>query len=212
MNLFVLISGCIFGYFLSLIIKGVSKHLMLNKNNNISSLYYKTYFKPNLDDIIVILTTVLIFMISNLKLSDGILFYKHIILNCFLIIISFTDIKHHIIPDSLVIIILLTGMVFSIISKSFLNCVLGTFSGGGIMFIIALIPGSIGGGDVKLMAALGAYLGAKGIIYSIMLGFILSSIYSFIILLLKKKGCKDYIPLGPFLCMGTFIAFYFLKL
>ena len=210
MNLFVLILGCIFGYFISLIIKGISEYIIRkeNKNNNPKS-YSKMNFKPDLDDIIVILTTGIIYMISSLKLTYGILFYEYIIINCLLIIVSFIDIKHHIIPDSLVIIILISGMVFSIFNKTFIKCLIGTFTGGGIMFILALIPGAIGGGDVKLMAVLGACLGAKKIIFSIMFGFILSSIYSFIIVMLKKKGYKDYIPLGPFLCVGSFIAFYF---
>lgn len=210
MNLYVLILGCIFGYFLNLIIKDISKSL-LNKESNKKSpqLSCKINLKPDLGSIIVILTTGIIYMISYLRPSYGILFYKYIIFNCLLIIVSFIDIKHHIIPDSLVIIILITGMVFSIFSSSFLKCLSGIFIGGGIMFVIALIPGAIGGGDVKLMAALGAYLGAGKIIYAIMFGFILSSIYSFIILMLKKKGYKDYIPLGPFLCIGSFIVIYF---
>jgi leader peptidase (prepilin peptidase)/N-methyltransferase len=132
---------------------------------------------------------------------------KSIIMTVILIIISIIDIKHRIIPDFMIVVTLAIGIVFSLISKnSFTDMILGMICGGGILFLLALIPNSMGGGDVKLMFAIGSFLGLNRTLWALMLAFIMSSIISIGLILFRIKGTKDYIPFSPFLSLGSFIS------
>lgn len=66
--------------------------------------------------------------------------------------------------------------------------------------------GALGGGDVKMMAVLGLWLGVNGIITTACIGFILGGVAAVIFLLLKIHGRKDYFAFGPFLIIGAVVA------
>lgn len=66
--------------------------------------------------------------------------------------------------------------------------------------------GALGGGDVKMMAALGLWFGVNGIITTACVGFIVGGVAAVIFLLLKIHGRKDYFAFGPFLIMGAVVA------
>lgn len=142
-------------------------------------------------------------------------FYAFII--SILIIISFIDYYHQIIPDELVLLIL----VFTIIHKaamyfvcktplSFLDS-LSSFIGAGLLFfIIALVSnGGMGGGDIKLIAVLGFILGLKKTLLNILLSFTIGAVFSIFLLLSGKKGRKDAIPFGPFINISFIITLLF---
>lgn len=136
---------------------------------------------------------------------------KLIVLICILLIISFIDIRHKTIPNELILITLFIGIIYSFIGKiSIYNAFLGMIVGGGIMFVLAIIPNVLGGGDVKLMFALGAFLGPIRIIWAILLAFIIASVFSIILLIIKLIKKNEFIPFGPFLAIGTIIAYLFI--
>ena len=123
------------------------------------------------------------------------------------IIISFIDLRHRIIPDFIVVIALIIGIIFSFIVKaSLIDTILGMISGGGILLLLALVPNAMGGGDIKLMFAIGAFLGLNRTLWALLLAFSISSIISIALIVFRKKGTKDYIPFGPFLSLGSFIS------
>ena len=78
-----------------------------------------------------------------------------------------------------------------------------------VPFLIAALisKGGIGGGDIKLVWAWGMYLGPAKILYAAFLSLILAALATFP--LIKQKKYKEEIPLGPFLCMGIFLAIVF---
>ncbi len=95
------------------------------------------------------------------------------------------------------------------ISRTIINIIEGIFIGGGSLFLVAgtyyLITGKegMGGGDIKLMAMIGAWLGPRSIFPVIMIASI-SGIIVGIILMLKTKAKKGTpIPFGPFLSFGA---------
>lgn len=79
-----------------------------------------------------------------------------------------------------------------------------------IIFDFAL-PGSFGGGDIKLLAAAGFVLGAEEGLRAFCIGFLSGGAYGAIMLLLHRKTRKDQLVLGPFLCAGIGII-TFLKI
>lgn len=87
---------------------------------------------------------------------------------------------------------------------------LGLLIGGGIFLLVYLFSrGGLGGGDVKLMAASGLYLGVQNVLPAMLYGSILASIAGGILILMKKIGRKDAIPLVPFLYAGILLTMLF---
>ncbi len=72
--------------------------------------------------------------------------------------------------------------------------------------------GALGGGDVKMMAALALALGVEGVIIALFLGFIFGGVAAVVLLLVRKAGRNDFFAFGPFLIIGTIIAWMTLAL
>jgi len=89
------------------------------------------------------------------------------------------------------------------------DSIYGLIVGGGLFLLVYLISRKgLGGGDVKFMAAAGLYLGISKTIPAIFYGTILAAIVGFVLILLKKIGRKDSIPLVPFLFIGIMITVF----
>lgn len=125
-----------------------------------------------------------------------------------LIAVTFIDLDHQIIPDE----ITLGGAVAGLAVSHFLpaglyGSIAGLLVGGGIFFLIAVaVPGGMGGGDIKLMAAVGAFVGWKQALLTIIFGSALGAIVGLFMIAVFGKGRKDKIPFGPFLAVGAVIS------
>ena len=75
-----------------------------------------------------------------------------------------------------------------------------------MLLLTLLIPGGFGGGDIKLMAASGFFLGTSSILCAIILAIIAGSVYGIVMLKNKKRNRKDQFAFGPFLAIGLSIA------
>jgi leader peptidase (prepilin peptidase)/N-methyltransferase len=91
----------------------------------------------------------------------------------------------------------------------------GLLAGGGAIWIIGLLGKAIfqkeamGGGDVKLMAMVGSFMGIKLALFTIFLGSIFGAAVGGILILFRLKTRKDYIPFGPYLSLGAVLSFFF---
>jgi leader peptidase (prepilin peptidase)/N-methyltransferase len=138
----------------------------------------------------------------------------------FLIVISFIDLEFTIIPNKIVYPGLSVGLLLAfsaaVIQKDanlILPRVLGAVIGAAIIILIAVVGGVIfrkeamGGGDVKLMAMIGIYLGWwPHILITLIAGSILGSIVGVALILVRKKKMGSIIPFGPFLAMGALMS------
>ncbi|KDR93814.1 leader peptidase (prepilin peptidase) / N-methyltransferase [Peptoclostridium litorale DSM 5388] len=139
-------------------------------------------------------------------------FLKYAVLTCILLVVSFIDLEHQIIPDEIVIFSLAAGAVLNIMSRdvSLKSAGIGFFAASGILLLIAIITkGGMGGGDIKLMAAVGLFIGTGPVLLGLFLSFIIGGVISLILIILKLKGRKDYIPFGPFLSIGSLVSALF---
>ena len=196
--------GAIIGLGLTKPIKNISLKIVFEEN-------LEKEFK--LPKILIIIISMLVCIISYLIFGLSAMFFKAEVLNCLLIVISFIDLKHQLIPNYLVFLTLCAGLLLTSIGEvSIVASLLGMLVGGGLVFILALVPSSLGGGDIKLMFALGSFLGPYRVTESLFLAFVFAAIVSSALLLFKIKGRKDYIPLGPFLAIGAFVSFHILFL
>ena len=152
----------------------------------------------------------LICLFLYMKYGLTLYFFKYAILASLLIVISFIDFKYQIIPDRLNIFCLAVGIFFTLSYGNkwlVVNSALGLFIGGGLFLLIAIVTkGAMGGGDIKLMGALGFCLGWKYILLTTLLSFVIGEIISIILLAFKIKGRKDYIPFGPFISIAAIVT------
>ena len=120
-----------------------------------------------------------------------------------LIIIAFIDLAHQIIPDGLVLLIFILGVVnaiYQIVSFGvpWYTFVIGFFAASVPLFILGLIyPDGMGGGDIKLMAAAGLFMGWKLILLSLFIGSLYGGVVSIFIIAKEKGFMKSAIPLVP---------------
>ncbi len=128
-------------------------------------------------------------------------------------VVSVIDLKIQIIPNEISLPGIVLGLLINILPASplgFLSALYGMLLGGGFFYLVALLSkGGMGGGDIKLIAMFGAFLGWKNCLVAIFFGVLLGSVVGIVLMLLRKKGRKDPIPFGPFLCLGTLIALFF---
>ncbi len=134
------------------------------------------------------------------------------------LVIFFIDIDHRIIPDSISLSGIVIGILFSFlpgIPVDWKQALIGTIVGGGLFLLVAEIGDrvfkreSMGGGDIKLAAMLGACLGWKGILLVLCLASFLGSIVGLTQLALAKdKASARIVPFGPFLVTAGLIVFY----
>jgi leader peptidase (prepilin peptidase)/N-methyltransferase len=133
-----------------------------------------------------------------------------------LIVITVIDLHHQIIPDVISLPGIGVGLFASLIIPqiNLLGSLVGVLLGGGSLFIVATLyqwlfkREGMGGGDIKLLAMIGAFLGWKAVIVTILLGSLVGSITGIVIMVLKGKDFKYAIPFGPFLSMGAVIALF----
>jgi len=163
---------------------------------------------------IVELLTGLIYLIIYLVYGISVQTLIYIILSSALVIIAFIDLNQQIVPDVISLPGIVIGFILSFFVPyiSFINSALGVVIGGGIILVIGLAGSVIfkkeamGGGDVKLAAMIGAFLGWRYIIISLFLGFFLGALVGIILILSKIKSREDTVPFGPFIVLGSFIT------
>jgi leader peptidase (prepilin peptidase)/N-methyltransferase len=146
---------------------------------------------------------------------------------CILIVISFIDLEFQIIPDILSLGGLLLGMILSFVRTppffgqeilvpfgslpAILQSLLGVLLGGGILYAIARLyemvrkAEGMGGGDIKLLAMIGAFCGITGVVFSLVAGSIVGALVGLPLMLVKGQGTKYAVPFGPFLSLGALL-------
>ena len=131
------------------------------------------------------------------------------VLTSCLILISLIDYKTQVIPDGLVGVIAVSSALYNLLyaPQGVVNMLLGGAVGFASMLLIFVISrGGMGGGDVKLSAAVGLWLGVEGTLLFLLLAFIMGGVISLLLLVSGVKSKGDAIPFGPFLCLAAFVT------
>ena len=134
-----------------------------------------------------------------------------------LVVITFIDIEHQIIPDEISLSGIVVGFVLSFFIRghSWQNSLCGILLGGGSLLLVAYgyqrLTGKdgMGGGDIKLLAMMGAFLGWKAVPFIILASSLAGSIIGISIMLLQKKDSKLAIPFGPYLAFGAVLYIFY---
>jgi leader peptidase (prepilin peptidase)/N-methyltransferase len=120
-----------------------------------------------------------------------------------LIPITVIDLKLQIIPDAISLPGVVAGVLIGVGTGAWRDSLIGALVGGGVFFAIILIhPAGMGGGDMKLGAMLGAFLGWKAVLFSLFVAVTLGGVLAIVLLATGLRGRKDPVPFGPFLALG----------
>jgi len=142
----------------------------------------------------------------------------YLILIYVLIVITVIDLDHMIIPDRLVGLGLITGIVaivVGVIEIEWQDAFFGALLYGGFLYLVGLVGKIIfqreamGMGDVKLGIMMGLFLGWKMSIMSLYISFLVASAVGLTAIITSRLNKRDRIPFGPFLAVGTVLVIFF---
>jgi leader peptidase (prepilin peptidase) / N-methyltransferase len=134
-----------------------------------------------------------------------------------LVVITFIDMEHQIIPDEISLPGIVVGFLFSFFlpGQTWLGSLAGILLGGGSLLLVAScyqwLTGKegMGGGDIKLLAMMGAFLGWKAVPFIIFASSLVGSVVGIAMMLVLKKDSKLAIPFGPYLAFGAVLYIFY---
>ncbi len=134
-----------------------------------------------------------------------------------LLTIIWIDIHHQIIPDVISLPGIVVGLVFSFVNTnvSWQSSLIGLLAGGGVLFTIAYLylilrkQEGMGGGDIKLLAMIGAFLGWQALLFVIFFSSVTGTVVGLAAMVKQKKGGATRIPFGPFLSLAAIVYLFF---
>jgi len=143
-----------------------------------------------------------------------------------LIVISFIDLDVRIVPDVISLPGIIAGLLFSVVARygindpfelipSPLNALIGVLVGGGFLLALAWVYEAftgvegMGGGDIKLLAMIGAFLGWTSIPFTLLFASLTGSVIGIGFIIAKGVGRRFALPFAPFLCLGALLYLFF---
>lgn len=147
--------------------------------------------------------------------GPGIPLLRDLLFFCLLVPIVFIDIDHRIIPDEISLGGLAAGLLLSFLpGGDWKDSFAGALLGGGILYATALLyekargVEGMGGGDIKLLAMIGAFLGWRGALSTIFLGALFGAAGGILAMRKGGEGLRTAIPFGPYLCVAALLSRY----
>ena len=177
---------------------------------------------------VVELLTALLAAALYYQFGLGLAFLVAFVFVAALIVISFIDLDVRIVPDIISLPGIVVGLLFSIVGRYLISdpldivptpvsALIGAVAGGGFLLAVAWLYERVtgvegmGGGDIKLLAMIGAFLGWPSIPLTLFFSSLGGSVIGLILMLRKGVGGKYALPFAPFLCFGALFHLFFGK-
>ncbi len=140
-----------------------------------------------------------------------------------LLVITAIDFEFQIIPDEFSLLLVVVGLGTSFFNvflagdmpfHRLLESFLGFLAGGGSLFAVAVIgkwlfkKDAMGGGDIKLMAGVGTFIGWERVLFAIFIASVLGSLVGISLIIFKKLAKKEPIAFGPYLATASFVILF----
>ena len=163
--------------------------------------------------LVELLTGILFFLTTMMNLSSQIGLVRlllNLVFVALLIALSFIDLDTFRLPDVLTLPLLGIGLLGAFLlpgSPTGWESVLSVLGAGGLFWGIARVyPQGMGLGDVKLIAALGAFLGFPSIFLAVFVGSFVGAVVGLFLLFTGQKRFRQQIPFGPYLALGAMLT------
>ncbi len=147
----------------------------------------------------------------------GYQYFLYLVFVASLVAISIIDLQHQIIPDVISLPGIVAGLAVSFLpgGVTWLDSLIGIVAGGGSLYLVAFVYAKLagkegmGGGDIKLLAMIGGWMGWKYLHFVVLLSSFAGVMVGVPLLLIAGKGLRVRIPFGPFLASGALLCFFF---
>jgi leader peptidase (prepilin peptidase)/N-methyltransferase len=123
------------------------------------------------------------------------------------------DLEHRLLPDAITLPGIVVGLVASLfLPPGFRDALIGVLAGGGVLWAIGEAyyrysgEEGMGGGDVKMLAMVGAFLGWQQVLITLVFSSIAGSVIGLIVIAVKRGGLKYALPFGTFLAIAAVVA------
>jgi leader peptidase (prepilin peptidase)/N-methyltransferase len=153
------------------------------------------------------------FLSGYLLYGPSLLLVVRLIFGCAMIVLFVIDLQHRILPNVITLPGIVAGFLCSVfVGPGWLSSLVGIVAGGGSLWAVAEIyyrvrhEEGLGMGDVKMLAMIGAFLGWRLVLLTLVLGSLSGTIVGLGILLLKRESMKYALPFGTFLALGAIVA------
>jgi leader peptidase (prepilin peptidase)/N-methyltransferase len=157
--------------------------------------------------------TAAMFALAWWYFGPGPLLVSRLVFGCALIALFAIDLEHHLLPNAITLPGIAVGLAFSFFTEpGWLASLIGIILGGGVLWVIAEAyfrlrhEEGLGMGDVKMLAMIGAFLGWKLTLVSLMLASLSGSIIGVYLMATRRGGLKYALPFGTFLALGAAAA------
>ena len=164
---------------------------------------------------LVELVTAALFVLVVWLTPPGPLMASRLLLVCILIALFGIDLEHQILPNVITLPGIAIGLLFSLIAPpGWKDALIGVLVGGGILYAIAWgyylwrREEGMGMGDVKMLAMLGAFLGWKAVLVTLVLSSFAGAFIGVAMMAVQRGSMKYALPFGTFLALGALAAMF----
>jgi leader peptidase (prepilin peptidase)/N-methyltransferase len=165
---------------------------------------------------VVEIITMATYVAHYLVFGPDIILIPRLLFATSLIVLFAIDLEHHLLPNVITLPGIVIGLAFStMLPPGLLDAVIGVLAGGGVLWLVGEAyyrysgQEGMGGGDVKMLAMIGAFLGWKLMVLTLVLSSVLGSVVGVLVIVLRRGGMKHALPYGTFLSLAALVASLF---
>ena len=162
---------------------------------------------------IVELLTMGLFVLHGVVFGWTALLVPRLVFACAMVVLFAIDLEHHLLPNAITLPGVAVGLIAStVLPPGIIDALIGVLIGGGVLWLIGEAyyrysgHEGMGGGDVKMLAMIGAFLGWKLVLVTLVLSSVVGSVIGLIVIAIRKGGMKYALPYGTFLALGALVA------
>jgi leader peptidase (prepilin peptidase)/N-methyltransferase len=162
---------------------------------------------------IVELITMALFVIHGVVFGWSALLVPRLAFACAMVVLFAIDLEHQLLPNAITLPGIVVGLIASaVLPPGIVDALIGAAIGGGVLWLIGEAyfrysgQEGMGGGDVKMLAMIGAFLGWKLVLVTLVLSSVAGSLIGLSVIVLRKGGMKYALPYGTFLALGALVA------
>ena len=153
------------------------------------------------------------FVLAWWSYGPGPLLSSRLVLGCALIVLFAIDLEHHLLPNAITLPGIVAGFAFSFVTEpGWMASLIGVLAGGGVLYLVAVVyfwvrhEEGLGMGDPKMLAMIGAFLGWKLTLVTLMLASLSGTVVGLGMIAAGRGNMKYALPFGTFLALGAAAA------
>jgi leader peptidase (prepilin peptidase)/N-methyltransferase len=162
---------------------------------------------------LVELITMVLFLVHGAVFGWSALLVPRLAFACAMVVLFAIDLEHQLLPNVITLPGIVVGLIASaVLPPGIVDALIGVLIGGGVLWLIGEAyfrysgHEGMGGGDVKMLAMIGAFLGWKLVLVTLVLSSIAGSAIGLLVIAIRKGGMKYALPYGTFLALGALVA------